>query len=465
MGSTWAGKRVTVMGLGTRGGGSGVARYLASQGARVTVTDLREEALLTDQIAELVDLDIRYVLGRHEESDFTETDCVVRNPAVRRWNPYLKAATDAGVRVEMEMTIFLAASITPVIGITGTKGKTSTSVLCGEILRAWRPETVVAGNMGVSAVAALDGLTAETPVVLELSSWQLEAMDDRHLGPQIALLTNISPDHLDTYADFEGYADTKRSIAHHLSASDTLILNADDTLVAQAADETQARVIWFGTQLPGDGIRVEPDRLISTISGREGEIAVPDNPALIGHHMRMNAAAAAGAALVRGAALSDVEAGLRGFRGIPNRTERVATIDGVLYINDTAATAPAAAIASLQAFADRPIHLIAGGADKKLDMTELAGAIARQAASVTLLDGTATPILVDLIRQTGTSLELPVVQSMAEAIKVASARATSGDVVLLSPGCASFGIFRDEFDRGQQFRECVAALQVVEVGQ
>jgi UDP-N-acetylmuramoylalanine--D-glutamate ligase len=453
----WTGKRVTVMGLGTRGGGSGVARYLAGRGAMVTVTDLREESALADQIAELADLDIRFVLGRHDEADFTDTDCVVRNPAVRRWNPLLTAAREAGVPIEMEMTLFLAASSAPVIGITGTKGKTSTSMLCGEILRAWNPNTVVAGNMGVSAVAALDRLRPTTPVVLELSSWQLEAMDDRKLGPRIAVLTNISPDHLDTYADFDDYAATKRSIATHLTPADTLVLNADDPEVVRAADQSRARIIWFGASVEGYGIQVLPDRLRVKLPDQQGELRFPDNRALTGHHMRMNAAAAAAAALVRGAYSEHVSAGLASFRGIANRTERVGTVAGVEYINDTAATAPAAAIASLTAFADRPIHLIAGGADKKLDMTALADTIARTAVSVVLLDGTATPILAELIHAVDPEMELPIVQSMEVALTTASSQAQSGDIVLLSPGCASFGIFRDEFDRGQQFRDGVYA--------
>ena len=453
----WTGKRVTVMGLGTRGGGSGVARYLANAGATVTVTDLRDESVLADQIAELDDLEIRFVLGRHDESDFTDTDCVVRNPAVRRWNPLLKAASDAGVPVEMEMTIFLAASSAPTIGITGTKGKTSTSVLCGEMLRAWKPETIVAGNMGVSAVAALDTLRTETPVVLELSSWQLEAMDDRGLGPQIAVLTNISPDHLDTYPSFADYAETKRSIAHHLTPSDTLILNADDPEVTRAADQTSAQVVWFGATVEGAGIQVLPDRLRVDLHDQQGELLFPTNRALTGHHMRMNAAAAAAAALIRGANSEHVRSGLASFRGIANRTEMVGTINGVEYINDTAATAPAAAIASLTAFADRRIHLIAGGADKKLDMTSLAETIARTVTSVVLLDGTATSQLADLIRDANPNLDLPIEQSMEAALTSASRNALPGDLVLLSPGCASFGIFRDEFDRGQQFRDGVYA--------
>jgi UDP-N-acetylmuramoylalanine--D-glutamate ligase len=464
--SDWTGKRVTVMGLGTRAGGVGVARYLAESGAIVTVTDLRTEIDLADPIAALDGLDIRFVLGRHDPADFSDTDVVVRNPGVRRTNQYLAMAREAGVTIEMEMSIFLRACPAPVIGITGTKGKTTTSALSGEMLRHWRPETIVAGNMGVSAVSALSSITPETPVVLELSSWQLEGLDERQIGPRIAVITNISEDHLDTYRDFDEYAETKRSLGRHLSDDANLVLNAEDREVARAAGLLPVHVIWFGAgTLPGPGVNVEGDALLSTIPGREGTIRIPENPALRGAHQHLNAAAATAAALLRGAPFDQVAAGLASFGGVANRMEIVAEIDGVLYVNDTAATAPAAAIAGLRAYADRPIHIIAGGADKRLDLGPLAVEIADRAASITLLDGTATPALHSLIKAAGRNDVGESVQSMAAAIESARRRAVPGDVVLLSPGCASFGLFRDEFDRGAQFRDAVLVRAIVGAGQ
>ena len=284
-------------------------------------------------------------------------------------------------------------------------------------------------------------------------------MDERGIAPNIAVITNISPDHLDTYDSFGHYAATKRSIAAHQNADDVLILNGDDALVMEAAAITPATVICFGETIIGTGIRVRDDRLDIALAGLIGEIALPANDALRGRHMRMNAAAAAAAALTRGASLDHVAAGLARYRGVANRMERVAEVDGLLFINDTAATAPAAAIASLEAFSDRRIHLIAGGADKNLDMRSLADSIVAGATTVTLLDGTATPVLHDLIRALDDAIELPIAQSMAEAIELATRDCSPGEVVLLSPGCASFGLFRDEFDRGQQFRDLVNQRQ------
>src|SRR6478735_2421220 len=187
---SFEGKRVTVMGLGTRAGGVGVARYFVEQGAVVTVTDGKTEAELAGPIAELQGLPVAFALGGHQNRHFTPegADLVVRNPAVRHWSPYLAMARESGVPIEMEMSLFLQASPAPVIGITGTKGKTSTSAITGAILTAWRPNTILAGNMGVSAVAYLSQIESETPVVLEISNWQLEGMEERSVGPKIAVL-------------------------------------------------------------------------------------------------------------------------------------------------------------------------------------------------------------------------------------------------------------------------------------
>lgn len=458
MTESYCGKRITVMGLGTRAGGVGVARYLATAGAIVTVTDVKPESELLSPIQELNGLPIRFALGGHDDRDFTSerADIVVRNPGVRRSSRYLQLARQSGVRIEMEMSLFLRACPAPTIGITGTKGKTTTASLCGEILRHWDESTVLAGNMGVSAVSELDRITADTPVVLELSSWQLEAMDEHHLAPTIAVLTNISEDHLDAYDGFADYAHTKRTIAHHQSASGTFIVNADDQEAAQAATETPATVVWFGNGDRGtNGAWVDGSTIVWRNGGRHSLIQIPDRLPFLGVHQRLNAAAAVAAAMTRGAPIDAVNAGLDSFRGVRNRMEIVGDIDGVTFINDSAATAPIAAIANLTGLSDRRVHLISGGHDKQSDLSELAATEARLAKSVHLLDGTATAELQRLLIANGTTPFGPF-DSMAAAVDSACREAESGDIVLLSPGCASFGLFRDEFDRGDQFRAIVA---------
>ena len=465
MSDAFRGKRVTVMGLGTRGGGLGVARYLAEAGAVVTVTDTRAESDLVGPMVELAGLPIRFALGGHDERDFTPAgaDFIVRNPGVRRGSPFLKLARESGVGIEMEMSIFLRACPAPVIGITGTKGKTTTATLCAEMLRHWDPRTVLAGNMGVSAVAELSRIAPDAPVVLELSSWQLEALDEHRLSPSIAVLTNISEDHLDAYDGFADYAETKRSIARHQRAGDSYVVNADDAEAVRGLDALPGRVVRFGL---GDraeaGMWIEGNSLIWRHGDDIVELPISERLPFLGVHQRLNAAAASVAALLRGAPVEAVVAGLESFSGVKNRMEVVAEIDGVTFINDSAATAPVAAIANLKGLEGRRVHVIAGGHDKQTDLAALAETIAGYARSIHLLDGTATPRLCALIQANGRD-GIEIYRSMADAVRAAADNAAAGDIVLLSPGCASFGLFRDEFDRGDQFRAAVAALRTARV--
>jgi len=460
MAADFAGKRVTVMGLGTRGGGVGVARFLAEQGAIVTVTDGKTAEELAQPMGELAGLPIRYVLGGHEERDFTPAgaDMVVRNPGVRRTSPLLRLAQESGVAIEMEMSLFFRLCPAPIIGITGTKGKTTTATLCAAMLSAWDERTVLAGNMGVSALAQLPRITPETSVVIEVSNWQLEALDEHRLSPQIALLTNISEDHLDTYDGFDDYAATKRTIARHQSTQDWLVVNADDPEAWKATAETKACVFPFGGRDGGQTGAWLADRGLVVRDERGAvTIAIPPQIRSGGDHLLANVAAAAAAVRKRGAPAESIERGLSAFRGVKDRNERIGEVNGVEYVNDTAATTPVATVAALRAYAGQGVHLIAGGSDKRVELAPLADAAADLAAAIYLLDGTATPRLMELLDRRGGVFAGPF-DSMRAAVSAAASAAQPGEVVLLSPGCASFGLFRDEFHRGEEFRQAVRAL-------
>jgi UDP-N-acetylmuramoylalanine--D-glutamate ligase len=448
------------MGLGVLGGGVGVARYLASHGALVTVTDMREADSLESSIRQLDGLDIIYHFGGHDLRDFTAAgaDIVVRNPGVRPDSPYLIAARADGVRVEMEMTLFFRGCPAPILGVTGTKGKTSVSTLCGEILGHWRPDTLLAGNMGVSALAAVGSLRPETPVVIELSSFQLEALDENRLGPHIAAITNISEDHLDRYDDFEHYLRTKLTIGHHLDATSFMVYNRDDGHANRIAGETSAMLVPFGLEDRGaDGAWLDRGELVWRFRGDERRWLRPRQLSLSGVHGALNALAAIAATSAYGAPPEAIALGLESFGGVANRLEEVTSIDGVLFVNDTSATAPAATIAALNVLTPRArhLHLIAGGSDKRSDLETLGVAIAASRARVLVLEGSATPMLVRHIELAGGSVEGSYA-SMDEAVRAAVAGARDGDIVVLSPGCASFGMFRNEFDRGEQFKQAVA---------
>lgn len=457
------GKRVTLIGLGTRQGGLGVARFLARQGADVTVTDLRSPEALEATIDALAGLPIRYVLGEHEERDFSPAgaDMIVRNPGVPRHAPHLELARSHGIPIEMEMSLFFRACPAPIVGVTGTKGKTTVATLTGDLLRTVFPDAIVAGNMGISALDQLPRLQPAVPIVLELSSWQLEALIEHKLSPWIAILTLIAEDHLNTYRDFAEYASVKRGIAWHQQPEDWLIVNRDDAESWGAAAETDATVVPFGTSDRGEnGAWLSDDALIWRWRGAEQRWPAPQSPALQGRHGRRNALAAVAAAMAAGALAEPLTERLHGFAGVRDRMERIAELDGVTYINDTTATAPIAAAAALDSLADHPgtVHLLAGGADKRLDPAPLAEAAARFQPRVYLFAGTGTPALASALDLQGVAPE-GTFSSMEDAVRAATANATAGDIVLLSPGCASFGLFQDEFDRGEKFRASVADLQ------
>ena len=479
------GKRALVMGLGVHGGGLGVTRFLVEQGAQVTVTDLRNAEQLAPTLAELARLPVRYVLGEHREADFREADLVIRNPGVPRESRFLEIARAAGAAIEMEMTLFFRLCPGPILGITGTKGKTTTTLLTGAMLREQFPDTVVAGNLRVSALEQLPRITARTPVVLELSSWQLEGLGETRLSPQYACITNLSPDHLDRYGSMADYQRAKEQIWLHQRRGDVIVLNANDERVStMAVIEFEAgNVTLFADDDPiwqeRHSARYTPrtiaywrDGALVWQADRTAEqpvetICTLTDVQLPGRHNLANIAAAAALAKRFGVTNQHIRRAIRNFRSVPDRMEPVRELDGVRYINDTTATTPTAACAALRSI-DAPTIVLAGGADKQLPFADLAHALLNSKAIV-LLEGSATPALqaaLDLAqrerREHGSDAALPPILGpfalFEPAVRAARELAAPGDVVLLSPGCASFGMFRNEFERGAQFRQIVQAL-------
>jgi len=461
-GDAWRGKRVTVMGLGVLGGGVGAARYLATHGAAVTVTDMRAESELTQSITLLEGLPVTYHLGGHPPADFTRegADVVVRNPGVPMDSPYLEMARESGVQVEMEMSIFFRDCPAPIIGITGTKGKTTVSELIGTILKTWRGDALLAGNMGISAVLELDRLERDTPVALELSSFQIESLNDHALAPHVAVFTNIFPDHLDRYRTFEHYPDTKRHMVEPMRPSDVVVYNADDPETRVLESRTSATLFPFGLyEREGNAAWLDGETLVARCGGACWSFARPTTLSLSGDHGARNALAAVAAAIAYGVPKDAVERALRAFNGVENRVQPVATVNGVLWVNDTSATAPAAAIAGVRVLAPLgdTLHLVAGGADKRTDLAPFADELANHNVRVYLLDGTATPELADLLA----NRRVPIAgqfSSMRAAVAAIQTNAVAGDVAALCPACASFGLFRNEFDRGRQFVQAVQSL-------
>ncbi len=457
-------KRIIVMGLGIHGGGLGVARFLAHHGAQVTVTDLRKAELLAPSLQALEGLPIRYVLGEHREDDFRNADMVVRNPGVPASSPFLQIARAAGVAIEMEMSLFFRLCPGPIFGITGTKGKTTSTMLTAAMLTQRYADTVIAGNLRISALEALPRISARTPVVLELSSFALEGLGEAQLSPTYAAVTNISADHLDRYPSMQAYTNAKAHIWRYQREDALLLLPADDALLLHMAEHAPAQRCYFGATLPAmdrQAARVgwQGQELLYQHDMQKQVLCKLEDVRLRGSHNLANIALAAGLAHAGGVPAEQIRAAVQDFQGVPYRQEFVRELDGVQYVNDTAATAPEAAIAALKSFS-QPIVLIAGGANKQLPFEGLAQAINTHASAVVLLDGTATPLLMQEL-QAGAGHKVPVYGpylGLDSAVQQAREIARPGDVILLSPGCASFGMFRNEFHRGDEFRRIVESL-------
>jgi UDP-N-acetylmuramoylalanine--D-glutamate ligase len=465
------GKRALVMGLGLHDGGYGVTKFLAEAGAHVTVTDLRSKETLAPTLEKLKGLSVQYVIGEHREDDFRQADIVVKNPAVPRESKFLEIARQAGASIEMEMTLFFKLCPSrQILGITGTRGKTSTTVLAGEIMRAWKPETVVAGNLRISALEKLPQITPETYVVLELSSWQLEGLGEQELSPRYAAVTNMSPDHLNRYRDMEDYADAKRHIVRWQTPEGIAIINADDPIVSGFDLVASGKVQRFSLTDQHADVYLKDGAFYWTDANGVAQSCPADLLKVPGKHSQANALAAIGLVSAAGCPKEAIVAGLTNFRGVADRLELVRELEGVRFYNDTTATSPAGTIVALDAFENdktQPkIVLIAGGADKNLDFSDLALKIKEVAGNekktlkkLILLDGTATPRLRDALSAAGVpNIWSEPFSNFRQAVLSARAVAEPGDVVLLSPGCASFGMFLHEFDRGAQFRDIVNGL-------
>lgn len=466
------GKRVLVVGLGTKRGGENVARWLVDHGAKVTVTDLKPERDLQSSLERLRGLPIQYALGQNRLADVDGSAVVVRNPAVPLDAPILQYAAQRGVPVVMDTTLFFAFCRAPIAGITGTRGKSTTTAVAGEILRQSRPETVVAGNIELSPLVELDRIAPTTPVVLELSSWQLEGIEPLRKSPHWGVLTAILQDHLNRYPNMDAYVAAKATIMKYQAANDIAILPIDDPKADHFASMTPAQLRWFGT-LPNvslertterfrgggpPGLFRLGERVVLIRDGGEEMFLRWDELAGIGDHTKRNMLAGALLALAMGAPLDDIRTTLRTFRGVQSRLEVIREYEGRTFVNDTTATTPEAVVAALHAFLGRHIVLVTGGTDKNLDYGALATVLADlpNVRAVILLGGSAT----EKLRRAGAALRVyPEVRSMEDAVAHAWKASQAGDVVLLSPGAASFELFRDEFDRGEQFREAVNRLE------
>ncbi|KKU40491.1 MAG: UDP-N-acetylmuramoylalanine-D-glutamate ligase [Candidatus Azambacteria bacterium GW2011_GWE2_46_45] len=377
--SDFKNKKVTIMGLGISGGGVGAAEFFAKAGARVLVTDLKTRGKLRESLGRLKGLSIRYVLGRHRKEDFENADLIIKNPGVPNESKFLALAKKSGVPIETDVGIFFDLCPAPVVGVTGTKGKSTTAFLIHQILKRKYKNAVLGGNIGKSVLEVLPkikkgGPASPTsqggPVILELSSFQLEALTEKKLSPHIAVITNIFPDHLNRYSSFAQYAKAKTNIFRFQKPEDFLIIPEDNRLLEKLTKNARSKKIYFS------------------------KIVAKSIPFLSLAHNAANLAAAIEIAKLFKISRKEILSLIPRLKLLPHRLEKVGEIGGVAYINDSGATNPGAGIEAIKAarslFKNGRLILIAGGEDKNLDYSVFAGEILKNADFLILLPGSAT---------------------------------------------------------------------------
>jgi len=469
------------MGLGLHGGGLQSARFLLKRGAEVTVTDLRDEKTLAPSIEELDKIcaelgrqSVRYVLGKHEIDDFKKAGIVIKNPGVKPDSPYLQASK----QIETDISLFLNESKARLFAVTGSKGKSGTASALHWILSKDRKKgnAFLGGNITVSPLTFLDETGKDDDVVLELSSFQLgdlknyvNSEGDALLKPAVAVLTAIMPDHLDRYASMDEYISDKRIIYKGQDENDVTVAS-DDEWGKSFRDQTKARpLVWSRVKLnegqSGGWIDSGGSGLarLYNFKGIPEEITeiVPREIQIPGAHQKITMLSAALSVFALGAEAETIRGALSEFRGIEHRLEFFHTAKGARYYNDSAATIPEAACACIEALTENAsinsgLILVTGGTDKNLDYSSLAKT-AKKAKAVVLLAGTGSEKLSRLLEKEGVPFFGPF-DNLDKAVICAAEKAESGDSVALSPGCASFGMFLNEFDRGRKWKEAVLRL-------
>jgi len=458
-----AGARVTVIGLAR----SGVAacRLLQAAGARVTVADRKESAELTSVLRGIDRDHVGVTVGARYESSLDEADLVVISPGVPYRLAPLEAVRRRGVKVISELELASQFFRSPLLAITGTNGKSTTVTLIGKFLAENGQRVFVGGNLGTAlSEAAVEDLRASQAgnpspfdyLVVEVSSFQLETIDQFH--PWIAALLNVTVDHQDRYESLDEYVAAKQRIFENQTASDFALFNLDDDRVAALRQRVRAKRLGFttgstiGADLSG-GTYLEDDVIVTTVTGVRQEICRRSEIRIIGRHNVENVMAAATYAVLCGCPLDAIRRVLAAFPGLEHALEIVRERRGVRFVNDSKGTNVDATLKALESI-DQPIWLIAGGRDKGGDFSRLAQAVSRRVTRVILI-GEAAPLLRQAWEGVATMTEAA---TLRDAVDLAAQGATQGDVVLLSPACASFDMFADYQDRGRQFKALVHAL-------
>jgi UDP-N-acetylmuramoylalanine--D-glutamate ligase len=443
-------KRVLVVGLGKSGVAS--ALFLKSRGAQVTVSDTKSEAELRDEILLLLEHGVTVETGGHGDRTFRGQDLIVVSPGVPFDAPQLAQARNLGESVIGEVELAARFLRGPIIAITGANGKTTTTSLAGEILAAGKIPTVVGGNIGTPAISFVDQAGAATWIVLEVSSFQLETIVE--FRPRIAVILNITPDHLDRHKTFENYVDAKARIFENQRADDFIVLNADDHTTAGLSPRTHSQLFWFSRKKEIErGTFVRGVHVHFRDGQSEHEIMPLAEVPLKGAHNLENVLAGVSIGMLAGCEPEQIREGVRNFKAVEHRLEFVGSIAGVDYYNDSKATNVDATIKALESFPAN-VHLILGGKDKGGDYSVLHDLLRQRVKRVYTIGAAAAKIE----SQIQAVAEIDHAETLENAVRRASEFAVAGDVVLLAPACASFDQFQSYEHRGRVFKETVHSL-------
>lgn len=449
-------KRIVVVGMGRTG--YAVARFCARRGAEVTVSDRASAAGQDDRIAELKTLGVRLELGGHRDETFGAADLIVMSPGVPHDITPVRRASEAGIPVTGEIELAARFIDTPIVAVSGTNGKTTTCELLAQMLARSGRRVFLGGNIGNPLISYPDAAEDAEVLVVEISSFQLDTIETFH--PRVAVLLNITPDHLDRYADFGAYAASKMRLFTNQRREDVAVLNAADDVIAGLSGRLAARRLYFPA-LSGNraGARLEgPTMHLHGLPAAPAVIEL-SRLKLPGAHNRENACAAALAALAAGGSLAGVQAAVDSFSASPHRLEPVATIDGVDYVNDSKATNVDAVARALTCF-ERPTILIMGGSDKGSPFEMLSATVSRHSRLVIVIGAAADRIAAALEG----AVAVVRAANLKAAVETARKASRPGETVLLSPGCASFDHYTDYRARGEDFRAAVKALAPVDQG-
>jgi len=426
---------VLILGLGQYPQGSGVsaALHFAKAGDSVMATDLKTREQLAENVKQLSGFkNVKFRLGKHDVKDIQWAHLIVRGPSVRSDSKEMKLARKLGKTVTSDLALFLESCPCLVVGITGTRGKSTTTSMIHAVLTAskkWR-KVWLGGNILVSPLTYLSQVRNNDIVVLEMSSFQLEGTGDASISPQYAVWTNLMRDHLNAYPSMAEYAEAKAQMFRHQDADDVIFFPDDKTFNE------------YAKEAPSTVVRVK-------------KLSIPLS--VLGEHNQMNASFAMAVAKELGVPSSKIKSALKKFKGLPNRIETVATKGGVTFVNDTTATTPDGTIAALNAYPaknNRLIHLIFGGTDKELDFAEVTKLLKkRKDVGVYLLAGTARKNIE--VHFTKAGIHYAVFENLDAVFAKLKEMTEKSDIVLLSPGCASFGLFKNEFHRGEEFVKLV----------